>query len=143
MAFVKIWIHIVFGTKNKERTLSKGIREQVISHIFENAKIKDIHIDAINGFDEHVHCLISLGRDQTIAFILKMIKGESAHWINKNKITRTKFEWADEYYAVSTSESQVDAVRKYIMNQEDHHKTKSFTEEYHEFMQKYGFKYLD
>ena len=62
--------------------------------------------------------------------------------MNRNEIIKTKFEWADEYFSVSVSESQVDAVRKYIKNQEEHHKKKSYVEECDEFMKKYGFKYL-
>ena len=84
--------------------------------------------------------LISLGRDQTISKIMQYIKGESSHWINKNKLTLEKFEWQDEYFAVSVSESKLDILRKYIDNQGEHHKKKTFKEEFDEFMNKYGFK---
>ena len=114
----------------------------MINHIKENAKGKNIFIDEINGHKNHIHYLISLGVDQSISKVSQLIKGESSFWINRNKITKTKFEWADEYFAVSVSESQVDAVRKYIRNQEEHHKKKSYAQEYDEFMKKYGFKYL-
>ena len=68
-----------------------------------------------------------------------LLKGESSYWINKNKLIREKFEWQDEYFAVSVSESAVNKVRDYIKNQEEHHKKKSFQQEYDEFMHKYGF----
>ncbi len=142
MPFVKIWVHIVFGTKNREPFLVKETREKVIAHILENAKSKGIFIECINGSFDHLHILISLGSEQNIAKVVNLIKGEVSYWINKNKITKTKFEWADEYFAVSVSESQVDVLRKYIRNQEEHHKKKSFSEEYEEFMKKYGFEYL-
>ncbi|MDT3696679.1 MAG: IS200/IS605 family transposase [Ignavibacterium sp.] len=142
MPFVKIWIHIVFGTKNREPFLVKDVREKVISHIIENAKTKGIFIDCINGFNDHLHVLISLGKEENIAKVVNLIKGEVSHWINKNKITRTKFEWADEYFAVSVSESQVNVVRNYIANQERHHSKRSYSEEYEEFVRRYGFKYL-
>ena len=71
---------------------------------------------------------------------MQLIKGESSFWVNQHKLTRIKFQWQDEYFAVSVSESQVNAVRKYIQNQEEHHSEKSFTQEYDEFIQKYGFK---
>ena len=142
MAFVRVWLHIVFGTKNREPFLQKEIREKVIEHIFENAKTKGIFINCLDGYDEHLHCLISLGLDQNIAKILNLIKGESSFWINRNNLTKMKFEWADEYFATSVSESQVDAVRKYIQNQEEHHRKRSFAEEYDEFIVKYGFKNL-
>ncbi len=69
-----------------------------------------------------------------------ILKGESSHWINENKLCKTKFEWQDEYFAVSMNESQIDAVRKYIAQQEEHHRKKIFTEEYDEFIQKYHFQ---
>ena len=71
---------------------------------------------------------------------MNLIKGESSFWINKNKITKTKFEWADEYFAVSVSESQINKVRNYIKNQEEHHKSKTLEKEYQEFINKFDFK---
>jgi REP element-mobilizing transposase RayT len=71
---------------------------------------------------------------------MQLIKGESSFWINKNELTKEKFEWQDEYFAVSVSESMIDKVREYIKKQEEHHSTKTFQEEYDEFISKYGFK---
>ena len=67
------------------------------------------------------------------------MKGESSYWINKNKILPGKFEWQDEYFAVSVSESAANSVRNYIKNQENHHKKKTFNNKYQEFMRKYKF----
>lgn len=67
------------------------------------------------------------------------MKGESSYWINKEKVTPVKFEWADEYYAVSVSESYLENVRAYIDNQEGHHRKISFAEEVSEFLKKYNF----
>ncbi len=139
MAHVNIWIHAVWGTKNRHPYLTKEIREKVITHIRENARQKEIHIDCINGHTEHLHCLLSLNADMTIAKAMQLIKGESAFWINKEKITSTKFEWAVEYYAASVSESGLGRVREYIRNQEVHHKKTTFTQEYEEFIKNYVF----
>lgn len=139
MSFIKIWIHIVWGTKDRFPFLKKEIQEKVIGHIKENSRIKNIFIDCINGYTDHMHCLISLGSDQNISKVVNLLKGESSYWINKNKIIPTKFEWADEYFAVSVSESQIDSVRNYIYNQEKHHKKKSFSEECENFFNKYRF----
>ena len=68
-----------------------------------------------------------------------LLKGESSFWINRNKIFNKKFEWQEEYCGVSVSESVVNKVRDYIKNQEEHHRKKSFQEEYNEFMNKHGF----
>jgi REP element-mobilizing transposase RayT len=141
MPFVKVYIHFVWSTKNREQFFAtKEIRKKVWQHIKENAKEKGIFIDFINGYSEHCHCLISLGIDQTIQKTMQLIKGESSFWINKEQLIDQKFEWQDEYFAVSVSESMIDRVREYIKNQEEHHKHKTFSEEYDEFIVKYGFQ---
>ena len=140
MSFVKIWVHLVFATKNREQLLTKDIRYEVQKHIMENCKEKEIFLQAINGYTDHLHCLLSLGKDQSIAKVSQLIKGESSFWINKNGLTEDKFEWQDDYFAVSVSESQVENVVRYIQNQEAHHAQKSFAAEVDEFMTKYGWE---
>ncbi|MBI2619863.1 MAG: IS200/IS605 family transposase [Ignavibacteriales bacterium] len=138
MSYVRVWIHAVWGTKNREPLLTKEIRLQVIDHIRANAKEKQIYIDRLNGYTDHLHCLFGLNADRAIAKTMQLMKGESAYWINKEKITLLTFERADEYYAVSVSESDLERVRAYIDNQEEHHKRRTFAEEVAEFMQKHG-----
>ncbi|EAZ82831.1 IS200/IS605 family transposase [Algoriphagus machipongonensis] len=141
MPFVKVYIHFVWTTKNRYPYFnSKELRLKVWEHIRENSKSKGIFVDFVSGHDDHCHCLVSLGINQTIQKIMQLIKGESSYWINKSQLTAEKFEWQDEYYAVSVSESVLDRVRKYIKNQEDHHRKKSFQEEYEEFIEKFGFQ---
>ena len=139
MGYTKVWIHLVWATKKREAVLNKELRSQLFSHIRENAKNKNIHLDFVNGFTDHIHCLISLDADQTIAKIVQFIKGESSYWINQQKLLKQKFEWQAEYFAVSVSESNIDKVREYIKNQEQHHQKKTFEQEYQEFIEKYGF----
>ncbi len=140
MAFVKIMVHAVWRTKNGETFLTTKNRKIIIEHIKQNAKVKEIFIDKINGYTDHLHCLLGLNADMSISKTIQLIKGESAFWINKNNITKSKFEWADEYFAVSVSESMLNKVRAYIDNQEEHHKVKIFTQEYDEFLSKYNFE---
>jgi len=142
MSFVKIWVHLVFSTKNREGLLPKEIRYEVHKHIMENCKEKNIFLQAINGYTEHLHCLISLGKDQSIAQVAQLVKGESSFWINRNQLIPVKFMWQDDYYAVSVSESRVATVVNYIKNQEIHHSKKPFSSEIDEFMKKYGFQVL-
>ncbi len=141
MPFIKVYIHFVWSTKNWVPYLAtKEIRQTFWQHIKENAKEKGIFIDFVNGHADHCHFLVSLGSDQTISKIMQLIKGESSFWINHNKIINQKFEWQDEYYAVSVSESGLVNVRNYIRNQEEHHAHKTFQEEYDDFIVKYGFQ---
>ena len=140
MSYVRIWLHCVWGTKNRIPFLTNENKWDILNHIRENAKLKGIFIDYINGHKEHIHCTISLNADETLSKTVQLIKGESSYWINKNAFVKGKFEWADEYSAVSVSESQISKVREYIKNQDVHHKKKTWEEECDEFMKKYGFK---
>jgi putative transposase len=139
MPFLKVWIHLVWATKSRQPLLTKEIRSTVFKHIKENATAKNIHVDHVNGYIDHVHCLISLHQEQTIAKVVQLIKGESTFWINQRQLSNEKFEWQDEYFAVSVSESGIKDVREYIRNQETHHQRKTFQQEYDEFINKYGF----
>lgn len=141
MPFIKIYIHIFFSTRNRIPYFNTSeLRIKIWKHIKENASEKGIFLDMINGYSDHCHCLISLGSNQSIEKVVQLLKGESSFWINKNQLTKEKFAWQDEYFAVSVSEYMIESVRNYIKNQEIHHRKKSFEEEYFEFMEKYNFK---
>lgn len=139
MSWVRVWVHMVFSTKNREPLLnSKELRSKVFRHIKDNAKEKDIWLDCINGYHDHAHCLVSLGRTQSISQVGQLIKGESSRWINKTGIIKQHFNWQDDFWAVSVSESHLDSLRSYIYDQEAHHKKKTFSTEIDNFMKKYG-----
>ncbi|MBI2619023.1 MAG: IS200/IS605 family transposase [Ignavibacteriales bacterium] len=139
MPYVRIWVHLVWSTKNRKPMLQSEIRSKVFDHIKVNAKAKDIFLDTIGGYIDHLHALISLGSSQTIAKVAQLLKGESSHWVNQNFVLPGSFEWQDEYFAVSVCESDVERVREYIRRQEEHHRKKSFAEEYQEFLRDYCF----
>lgn len=139
MSYVKVMIHAVWGTKNREHLITKDVRPVLLTHIRENAKLKGIFIDTINSQPDHVHCLFGLNADMALSKALNLIKGESSFWMNKQKLINYKFEWADDYFAASVSDSQVEKVRQYIVNQGEHHRKISFTEEYNKFLVSYGY----
>ena len=139
MSYSKIWIHAVWGTKGRTPILQKETRKQLFNHIQENAAQKKIFIKSINVYVDHVHVLVGLKADMSLSETIQLLKGESAHWANKNQICLPKLIWAKEYFAVSVSESMLGKVIDYINNQEEHHRKKSFSEEYEEFIQKYNF----
>jgi putative transposase len=129
MSYIRIWVHSVWTTNKRIPYLTDKIREEVIYHIHENSRLKGIYIDHINGYHEHLHALISLGGSQSVSEVMQKIKGESSFWINKNKMTGLKFEWQDDFYAVSIGMPQLENLRKYIRNQEEHHKQETLQEE--------------
>ena len=143
MSWVRVWIHLVFSTKNRTPFLkSAELRKRVFHHVRKNAIRKNIFLEAVDGYQEHMHCLISLNKIHSISETVQLIKGESSFWVNQNKLTAGKFVWQDDYWAVGVSESHVGAVKNYILQQETHHKNVSFSEEVDEFMQKYGWEYI-
>ena len=142
MSWVRVYIHLVFSTKSREPYLSTlDLRKKLFQHIKQNANEKGIWLDSVSGWQDHLHCLIALGKEQSISNVAQLIKGESSFWINKNNLTVNKFIWQDDYWAVGVSESHIQNIRTYINNQEEHHKKKSFTEEVNEFMEKYGWSF--
>src|SRR5512138_3615655 len=107
MSFIRIWLHCVWTTKDRTPYLKDQIRSEVISHIRENAKSKGIYIDHINGYEDHLHALISMGGKQNASDLMQQIKGESSYWINKNNLIRSKFVWQDDFYVVSIGMPQL------------------------------------
>src|SRR5687768_9464194 len=101
MPFTKIIIHAVWGTKDRFPYLISETLNLMIHHIRSNARKKGIFIDSINGYAEHIHCLLELKPDMSVSTAIQLIKGESSFWAYKEKLTSRKFEWADEYYAAS------------------------------------------
>ena len=141
MSHTKVCIHYVWSTKNRVPLLTSDIRKELFKHIKMNADSKKIHIDRINGYVEHIHCLVWLKPGQTIDGIMKLLKGESAHWFNNGQhVKNRKLEWQNDYFAVSVSQSMLDTVRAYIDNQEHHHSKKTFKEEYDSFVKRYFFQ---
>jgi REP element-mobilizing transposase RayT len=144
MSYLKIWIHCVWTTKERISYLTDPVRELALLHIRENAKQKGIYIDHINSSVDHLHALISLGSTQTISEIMQKLKGESSFWINKSKLTRLKFQWQDDYYAVSIGTDQLESLRKYIRNQVEHHRKVPLEEELNKMVEEYKMeRFLD
>ena len=140
MPHISVWIHFVWTTKNREPILTESIRQKVFEHIRENARAKKIFIGALNGWVQHIHCLVSLGSGQNLDEIMRLLKGESSHWINKNRFVHGRFSWQEEYFAVSVSESVLAGVKKYIDSQEEHHRVRPFDEEFDDFLKRGGFE---
>ena len=145
MPYLKVYIHFVWSTKKRIPYLATpSIRKKVWWHILKNAASQGIFIDFINGYSDHCHCLISLDSTKSIADCIKYIKGESSRWINDTDLLKktdySHFAWQEEYYGISISPNEIDNVREYIKNQENHHKICSFNEEYNDFMNRHGFQ---
>jgi REP element-mobilizing transposase RayT len=138
-SYTKLYVHLIWGTKNRFNYFNKEIRDLVKDHILKYAKENNIEVLSINIQSDHLHLLISLRSDQKVDDIVKRLKGESSHWINSENIIKPKFSWQRGYGAFSISSSHLDAVKNYIKNQDEHHKKVSFIDEYKKILTKYGY----
>ena len=137
MSFVNINVHMVFTTKNRYPFLNTlELRKKMWRHIKENAKEKGIYITVVNGYMDHCHCLVSLNRSHSIQETAQLIKGESSFWINKSGLLKEKFQWQNEYFAVSVGDPEYKKVLKYILNQEKHHSKIAFQDEHESLINK-------
>ena len=127
--FTALWVHLIWATKHREALLHKSVRIVLYKQIREIAVQKGYHLDFINGVEDHVHCLFSVGPSCSISQIAKNIKGASSHWLNEKGLIEGPFRWQDGYAAFSVSPSNVQRVRNYIRNQELHHKKVGFEAE--------------
>jgi len=142
-SYSRCWLHITWATVGRQRLLSKPAAAQLSRFLSEYAKTKEIYtrINYVNA--DHVHILIDLPTKYSIEEAVKLLKGASSHWVNQNRIVATKFAWGRGYGAFSVSQSSIDEVAKYIANQEEHHRRKSFAQEYERFVRAYGLEWRD
>jgi len=133
-SFYKIWLHVVFGTKNRLPLISSSIEKPLYKYLSKQLEKLECQVEVINGMPDHIHILISSNPKLSIADILKQIKGASSHWINKQDLIDEKFAWQTGYGVFSVSESQIQKVKAYIQNQKKHHQKTSFNEEYQQFL---------
>jgi putative transposase len=139
----KIWIHTIFGTKEREPLIAPGHEKLLYDHISSHLETDfGCHVRSIDGTANHIHILFRLDPKYAVKDILQNIKGESSHWMNQQDFLKIKFSWQTGYGAYSISDSNVPEVERYIRNQKEHHKRKSFDEEYRELLETNGLQFL-
>jgi len=135
--YTQLYVHVVFAVKGRANLISRSWKEilyQYITGIFTN---KNQKLMVINGMPDHLHLLIGLKPDCNLSDLVRDIKANSSKWINENKWVVGKFEWQSGFGAFTVGQSQIKTVVNYILNQEEHHKKKTFREEYIEFLNAY------
>ncbi len=128
---------MVFAVQNRISLIQSEWKDELYKYIVGIVKNNGHKLIAINGMPDHLHIAVGYKPHQLIPDLLQDIKGSSSTWINKQKFVRGHFNWQAGYGAFSFSHSHIDAVVKYIMNQEQHHKKKTFKEEYNVMLKKY------
>lgn len=139
--FPQVYLQYVFAVQGRQCLLQKPWREEVfkyMSGIIENKNQKSI---IVNGVSDHVHVFVGLKTSIQISDWIRDVKNNSSKFINEQKFVKGKFHWQEGYGVFSYSHSQIGSVYRYIANQEQHHKKKTFKEEYLEFLKKFGIEY--
>jgi REP element-mobilizing transposase RayT len=132
-SLASLHIHIVFSTKHREPLITPDVASRLYGYIG-IARGIDSPLVAIGGVADHVHLLVSLGRQTTIADLVRDLKANSSGWVHEEFPALAQFAWQDGYGAFAVSKSNVEAVKAYIANQEKHHTRQTFQDEYREFL---------
>lgn len=139
--YTQIYIHIVFAVKGRENIIPKRYREELHKYITGVVQNRNQKMLAIFCMPDHTHILIGFNPSNSLSDLVRDIKAISSKFINDNNWIKGKFNWQLGYGGFSYSRSQIDSVIKYILNQEEHHKRRSFKEEYIELLKKFEVEY--
>ena len=139
--YTLIIYHIIFSTKNRRRTITMDKKEELLKYIWGTIKNTNSHLYRINAVEDHIHILTSVNKTLSLSEFVKKIKISSNKWIKENNIFPNFDSWQKGYAAFTIAHNEKGTVINYIKNQEEHHKHKSFIEEYKEFLEKYKIKY--
>lgn len=139
--FTQLYVHIVFAVKGRQNLISANHREELHKYITGIVQNKNQKMLAIFCMPDHVHMFIGMKPDMSISDLVRDIKANASRYINDQKWVVGKFSWQEGFGAFSYAKSQQNDVVKYILNQEDHHKIKSFKEEYLEILKKFEVEY--
>jgi REP element-mobilizing transposase RayT len=140
-AYSRCWLHLIWGTLKREVMFAPPAAAKVSGFLTAYSKENGIYLKTNFGNTDHVHALIDLPAGMAIEQVVKLFKGASSHWINEQDLVAGKFAWGRGYAAFSVSQSGVDEVCAYIAGQAEHHRMKSFAEEYERFVKVYGLEW--
>lgn len=139
--FSQLYIQVVFAVKGRENLISQSWKDDLHRYIAGIIKGKAQKSIIVNGMPDHIHAFLGLKPSMAVSDLVRDIKNNSSKWINENKLIKGKFSWQEGYGAFSYAHSQIDSVYNYILNQEEHHRTKTFREEYVDFLKRFEVEY--
>ena len=141
-SLAKVLVHIVFSTKNRYPFLvDMNIRNEMHAYLGGTCNNLDCPVSTVGGVADHVHILCALSRNLSIAKVVGEIKRGSSRWIKSRGRMLTKFAWQNGYRVFSVGQSNVQRVREYIGRQEEHHRKRTFQDEFREFLKEYEIEY--
>ncbi|HUH32661.1 MAG TPA: IS200/IS605 family transposase [Daejeonella sp.] len=139
--YSQLYVQVVFSVKGRENLIGADWKDHLYKYIAGIIKGKGQKAIIVNGMRDHLHVFIGLKPSMAISDLVRDIKNNSSNFINEHKFVNGKFSWQEGYGAFSYSQSHVEDVYNYILNQEKHHKTRTFKEEYLDFLQKFNVEY--
>ena len=141
--YVQAYFHLVFAVNSRKALIRKSWNDELEKYITDIVQNYGHKLIAIGSMPDHIHIFIGYNLNQIIPNLVEKIKTSSNHWIKERNLTKFKFNWQKGYGAFTHSHSQIDAVAKYVLNQEDHHRMKTFREEYLEMLNRFKITYKD
>lgn len=139
--FSQLYIQMIFAVKGRENLISTSWKTELNKYISGIIKGKGQKPIIVNGMPDHIHAFVGLKPAMRISDLARDMKNNSSNFINDHKFVKRKFSWQDGYGAFSYSHSHIETVYNYILNQEKHHKKKTFKQEYIEFLKKFEVEY--
>ena len=139
--FTNLLFHIVFSTRDRAPLIRPELRQEMFNYIGGIVRAEGGVLLEVGAMDDHIHLLVKIRADQAVAEMVRLIKANSSKWVNEKPGRTERFEWQSGYGAFTVSESQLPVVRKYILAQEEHHRGRSFQEEFVEMLNRHGLKF--
>ncbi|MFB9121471.1 IS200/IS605 family transposase [Bergeyella porcorum] len=140
-SLVKLYVHIVFSTKHRNPMITDDIKDELFRYLGGICKELECPPLMVGGYRDHIHILCQLSKKITLISLVEKVKANSSKWIKTKGEQFNKFYWQNGYGAFSVNPTEVEIVRKYIANQEEHHQKKSFQGEYLAFLKKYNVEF--
>ncbi|QEG40518.1 IS200/IS605 family transposase [Roseimaritima ulvae] len=139
--YTNLLFHVVYSTKYRKRQIREAWQDELYNYIGGIIRDEKGVLLRIGGIEDHVHLLARFSPTIAVSDMLRLIKCNSSKWVNERDDVRTKFEWQTGYSAFSVSESQSPVVDRYISNQKEHHRARTFEEEIMEMLERHGIRY--
>ena len=138
---IEVYLHIVFSTKNRANIIHPEIEADLHSYIAGIIANLDSMCIAVNGTENHVHTLVSLGKTMATSNLVREVKKGSTAWLKRQEAVSRDFSWQDGYGGFSVGRSELPAVRRYIAAQKEHHRSVSYDEEFVALLDEHGVAY--
>jgi putative transposase len=139
--FTQIYIQLIFAVRYREALIRPEFKTELYKYIGGIFRNQEQKLLAINGMPDHVHIFFSMEPDINLSHFIRDVKSDSSTFINERRFSKFKFHWQKGYGAFSYAHSQKEQVIRYIMNQEKHHRRKTFREEYLELLKRFEIEY--